>query len=327
MTKSTLRLVWPQRQGASPHMVRALLPELPVDQAQRGYAVGTKVLDAVLPPHDGPSAVVPVTLGSEGLEPRDGIDAKDAVLSQLESALGIIAEHETDKIVTIGGECSVSVAPFSKLAEQYGDDLAIVWIDSHPDVGTPHSEYHGYHAMAVATLSGHGDSDVQELLPATVPGSRIALAGLHSWTDDDFSNAAEWGITTFSPDDLRLLSDYLLEWLVSTGCGRVAVHIDVDVIDSDEIVLGLGAEQGGLTSAQVRRVVADVDKAADVVGPTIAEYIPRQVMTMQRFVDGLVQFSKGFLDVPLYWQCWKLDIDVLHRFPGVVRSAAKPLRT
>src|SRR5215208_4619864 len=48
---------------------------------------------------------------------------------------------------------SVSVAPFSELARRYGEDLAIVWIDAHPDVGTPHSEYPGYHAMAVATLT------------------------------------------------------------------------------------------------------------------------------------------------------------------------------
>jgi len=286
-SSTTLRLMWPQWQGASSDNVGNLLPEFPLEQAQRGYAVGTTVLEAVLPPHEGPTATVPVTFGPEGLESRDGVDAKGAVLSQLEKALDIIAEHEPDKIVTVGGECSVSVAPFSKLAERYGDDLAVVWIDAHPDIGTPASEYHGYHAMAVATLSGHGDSDVQKLLPATVPGSRIAIAGLHSWTDDDFPNVAKWGIATFSPDDVRSSSRPLLEWLASTGCSRVAMHIDVDVVDSDEIVLGLGAESGGLTSEQVRRLVADIGGASDIVGLTIAEYIPRQVMALQRLVSGL----------------------------------------
>jgi arginase family enzyme len=42
---------------------------------------------------------------------------------------------------------------------------------------------------------------------------------------------------------------------------RAAVHFDVDTIDSNEIVLGLGAEPGGLTCAQVRRIVADLDVA------------------------------------------------------------------
>jgi arginase len=72
----------------------------------------------------------------------------------------------------------------------------------------------------------------------------------------------------------------------ATGCSRVAVHFDVDTIDSDEIVLGLGAEPGGLTSSQVRRLVADVTAAADVVGLTIAEFFPRQVMHLQQILRG-----------------------------------------
>jgi hypothetical protein len=51
-----LRLVWPQWQGAGTESVRSLAPEFPFDIAQRGYSVGTKVLQAVLPEHDGPTA-------------------------------------------------------------------------------------------------------------------------------------------------------------------------------------------------------------------------------------------------------------------------------
>jgi arginase len=179
------------------------------------------------------------------------------------------------------------VAPFSALAAKYGDDLAIVWVDSHPDVGTPARHYPGYHAMAVTALLGHGDADIQKLLPATIPASHVALAGLHVWTDDDFPNIAEWGLMTFSPDSLRDSSDALLDWLAATGRRRVAIHLDVDVVDSEEVVLGLGAEPGGLTSTQVRRLIADIDRAADVVGLTIAEYVPRQVMALQRLVQDL----------------------------------------
>ena len=73
----TLRLVWPQWQGAGTSSVRELAPEFPFDVARRGYAVGTAVLAAVLPEHDGPTAAAPVAMGGEGLEPRDGIEAKD----------------------------------------------------------------------------------------------------------------------------------------------------------------------------------------------------------------------------------------------------------
>jgi arginase len=120
--------------------------------------------------------------------------------------------------------------------------------------------------MAVSALTGHGDAQVQAVLPAIVTPDRVALVGLHSWTDDDYPHLAEWGLQSFGPDELRVSSAPLLDWLAGTGCSRAAVHFDVDTVDSNEIVLGLGAEPGGLTSAQVRRIVADVDQAVDVVG-------------------------------------------------------------
>lgn len=283
---ATLRLLWPQWQGAGTPSVRELAPEFPFDVARRGYAVGSAVLEAILPPHAGPAAVAPVTMGDEGLDEADGIEAKSIVAAQLSDALEAIRRHEPARIVTLGGECAVSVAPFAYLADRYGDDLAVVWIDSHPDVGTPVSEYPGFHAMAVAALTGHGDAGILDLLPATIAPGRVALAGLHAWTDDDIPNVAKWGIQSFSPDDLRDTSWPLLAWLKATGCSRIAIHFDVDTVDSDEIVLGLGAEPGGLTSAQVRRLVADVSSAADVVGLTIAEFFPRQVMHLQRILRG-----------------------------------------
>jgi arginase len=244
------------------------------DVARRGYAVGSTVLEAILPPHDGPTAVAPVAMSDEGLALVDGVEAKAVIVDQLVRALQVIDEHDPARIATLGGECAVSVAPFATLARRYGDDLAILWIDSHPDIGTPASQYPGWHAMAVAALTGHGDPDLLTLLPATVDPARVALVGLHEWTDDDIGNVADWGIRTFAPDDLRTSTRPLLDWLAATGCSRVAIHFDVDTVDSNEIVLGLGAVANGLTSGQVRRVVADVTEVADVVALTIAEFFP-----------------------------------------------------
>ena len=136
--------------------------------------------------------------------------------------------------------------------------------------------------MAVAVLTGHGDPEVLRLLPATVDPRRVALVGLHSWTDDDIHNAARWGLRSFRPDDLRRSSQPLLDWLAASGCARVAIHFDVDVVDRNEIIFGLGAEADGLTSNEARRLVADVSAIADVVGLTIAEFVPRQVIRLQQ---------------------------------------------
>ena len=84
------------------------------------------------------------------------------------------------------------------------------------------------------------------------------------------------------PDELHLSSQALLDWLKASGCSRVAIHFDVDVVDSNETVFGLGAKPDSLTSNEVRRLVADVSARASVVGLTIAEFIPRQVIRLQQ---------------------------------------------
>jgi hypothetical protein len=78
---SHLRLVWPQWQGAGTESVRSLAPEFPFDVARRGYSVGTRVLQADLPEHDGRTAVVPVEMGNADLEERGGIEAKKSYSS------------------------------------------------------------------------------------------------------------------------------------------------------------------------------------------------------------------------------------------------------
>lgn len=135
----------------------------------------------------------------------------------------------------------------------------IVWIDSHPDIGTPASQYSRFHAM-------HG--------PKTT--SRTSPGGASSCSAPATSARRRGRCWTGSP---------------SPGARKSRSTFDVDTIDSDELVLGLGAEPGGLTSAQARRIVADIDAAADVVGFTIAEFFPRQVMHLQQILDGFPLIS------------------------------------
>src|SRR5215471_17622140 len=104
----TLRLVWPQWQGAGAESIRGLFSEVPFEEARRGYAIGAVVLNAVLPAHTGPTALVPVESGDLGLGKQDGIEAKEAVIKQLSGALEVIERHSPERILTLGGECSVS---------------------------------------------------------------------------------------------------------------------------------------------------------------------------------------------------------------------------
>ncbi|WP_437773399.1 arginase family protein [Arthrobacter sp. KNU40] len=281
---STLRLLWPQWQGAAPDVVGALAPELPLPLAQTGYSLGTHILDLLVPANGQRTEVVPVGNYSPTLGTERGVYAREAVIGQLRAALGILRATDPTRVTTLGGECSVSVAPFSHLAEKYGDDLAVVWLDAHPDCTLPESKYDGYHAMAISHLIGHGDPEVLDALPATIHPSRVALAGLHAWADDELPNVQAWGLTTFAPAVLNQGPESLITWLKATGCSKVAIHLDVDVIDSDDIVFGLGMEPQGLTRDSVIKTIGALHGTADVVGLTVAEYIPRQVLALQELL-------------------------------------------
>ena len=290
---TTLRLIWPQWQGAGYDNAGLLAPELPVQVARRGYVAGARALAALLPPAPGPTETVPVPLdelaGPDGPEgSTGGIESRSAILAGIDAALGRIRAHpQIERILTIGGECSVSVAPFSHLAALYGEDLALVWVDSHPDTDTPDTGYDGFHAMAVTALAGKGDAEVLARLPGVIDPSRIALAGLHDWVADAHAHVAQWGIASFGPEDLRRDSAPLLDWFRSTGARRLAIHFDVDTIDSREVPLGFGLIPGGLSAAQAHRLLADLGRAGDVVGLTVAEFFPRELLALGAVLTGL----------------------------------------
>jgi arginase len=270
-----------------------LTPELPLPAAQLGYHLGSRLLQIIAPASTGPEAVVPVDTNQENLGTTDGIFARDVLLAQQRAALDILTSHNPDRIVTLGGECSVSVAPFTYLASKYGSDLAVVWVDSHPDTGMPECSYSGFHAMAISHIVGHGDAEIVASLPAFVDPAHIAIAGLHVWEPDQEPFTKGWGLATYSPEQLNTSPQPLLDWLRATGCSKVAIHFDVDCVDSDEIVLGLGMEPKGLTRETVVETLRRLAEIGDVVGLTVAEYVPRQAIALQQLLARLPLLAAG----------------------------------
>jgi arginase len=88
-------------------------------------------------------------------------------------------------------------------------------------MGTGETAYPGFHAMVVSALTGHGDQELLEILPATTTADRVALVGMHDWTDPTLpAIAGKWGLSVFSPDALRSTSAPLLDWLADTGATK-----------------------------------------------------------------------------------------------------------
>lgn len=269
---SVLRLIYPQWQGG---IVDHWMPDLLPEDASKGYFLGAQLLKMLAPQSTAITAEVPVSLDIRDRAVEKGISARRVIVKQTGAALDIVRENAPEKIVTLGGECSVSVVPFTYLAAKYPDDVAIVWLDAHPDVNLPYGEYKGYHAMALMACLGMVDDEIMRMLPGKVTAKNALIVGLRSWDTGMRQRQQELGIKGLSPADVAKDSKAILDWLKSTGVSKVLIHFDLDVLDPTEIIAGVGVEKDGMKMAEAVRVINDIAAHYELVGLTVAEFMPR----------------------------------------------------
>ena len=156
--RKTIRLVYPQWQGGD--IARWISEIKDSEEASRGYVLGSQLLNFLAPSGNNEVLTVPVSTDKIERKVSDGVLDRDVIVQQTKAALEMLRVASPDKIVTLGGDCSVSVPPFTYLKERYKDDVVMVWIDAHPDITLPGDVYTGYHAMAVTACMGYGDKKI-----------------------------------------------------------------------------------------------------------------------------------------------------------------------
>ena len=281
-----IRLVYPQWQGGDiAHWITEVKDP---EQASRGYYLGAQLLNFLAPDNGQETYTVPVATDKIERKVTDGVLDKEALIAQTRAALDILKITHPDKIVTLGGECSASVVPFTYLADKYKDDLAMVWIDAHPDITLPGDAYAGYHAMAVTACMGLGDKQLVSELPMKIVPSKILFVGLRDWERDEIKERQkQYGIQHLTPEDVRENSDAVRQWLQSCGASKVVIHLDMDVLDPAEIIAAVGVVPDGMKIAEVVRVINDIGKEKDIVGLTVAEPMPRTAIRIKNMLEQL----------------------------------------
>ena len=216
----TIRLVYPQWQGGNiAHWITEVKDP---EQASRGYYLGAQLLNFLAPDNGQATYTVPIATDIVERKVTDGVMDKDAIIAQTKAALDILNVQKPDKIVTLGGECSASVVPFTYLSKKHKDDVAMVWIDAHPDITLPGDVYPAYHAMAVTACMGLGDKQIVSELPAKIAPSKILFVGLRDWERDEIKERQkQYGIKHLTPEDVRNNSSAVLEWLKGTGMAEI----------------------------------------------------------------------------------------------------------
>ncbi len=144
--------------------IRLLYPDY-ISGNLEEYFLGSRLMAQIVPQNDEQKLCV-VDLpkpDSINAQVENGIFGKDLVLEGISKAQAILASEKPEKIITIGGNCLVSLVPFDYLHHLY-QDVGIVWIDAHPDVSTPKDGYPNAHAMVLGSLLGGGASFLREKL-------------------------------------------------------------------------------------------------------------------------------------------------------------------
>lgn len=293
---TTLRLLFPQWQGGN----------------NPAYVFGAQMLSWLAPDASGPVEQVTVAQpGGETPAIENGIVARRALLAQAEDARRRIERHQPDRVVVLGGDCLVDLVPFAYLNERYDGDLAVLWLDTHPDVITPEVFPHA-HAMVMGNLLGEGDPDFRGLVKRPIRPENVMFAGrLDTLAELPDVLAMETALferlklRSARPAELAETSAPVLDWLRATGAKRLAVHFDLDVLDPSLFRSLLfanpdpsappieGVPTGRLTMAQVTRLLADVAEVVDVVGLGITEHLPWDSMALKAMLGRLPLLGSG----------------------------------
>lgn len=119
---STLKLIFPQWQGGD---IAAWFKDLKPENAAKGYILGAQILnllaDSINENLAKNEAIVPISQDFQSQKDgtrlvQDGIIDKNILQTQNLEALRILNERKATRVLTLGGECATSIAPFTYLA-------------------------------------------------------------------------------------------------------------------------------------------------------------------------------------------------------------------
>ena len=229
----------------------------------------------------------------------DGIYAKDEVISGIADAVKKIENEKPDRIITIGGNCMVSLAPFDYLHGIY-DNVGIVWIDAHPDVSTTDDGYPNAHAMVLGSLMGYGAEPITNMMKNTKfqPNEilYVGLQGLHEY-QEKFLN--DMGVNYKVQTEEFVSNDEIKAFVKRFD--HILVHFDIDVLDehffhstyfANKDLVGDGSSGGKMTVEKLSEVLRCITDNCDVVGFTIAEYLPFDEYKLHKMFSGIGIFTE-----------------------------------
>lgn len=286
----TLRVLYPEWQGG----------------VNPNYILGAQLMNVIVPKGENTETVkIPVSTPEDStkLKQYNNINHDKELHNQVQTFQGILKTKQPQKIVTIGGDCSSSLAPFNYLSGKYGKELGIIWLDAHPDISND-TETHNLFEMVVSTLLNKGAKDFNPQINHPINDNQVLMAGL---IEKDLrpmdQNVKEWGINYLTPQQLKANPQKIIEWINKNHFKKIAIHFDLDVLNPTDFrsiypaepgldVNKFPAAVGELSINEVGNLLHQIDHNSNIVGLTIAEHIAWDAINLKNAFNNLSILSK-----------------------------------
>ena len=266
------------------------------------YYFGSNLLAHILPENDRQPLIrvnIPAPCGRE-YSVTEGIYAKSEVLAGIHDAQSKIESENPERIITIGSNCLVSLAPFDYMHGKF-KHAGIIWIDAHPDVSTVNDGYPNAHAMVLGSLLGRGgDESLSAMMKNDSFGADevlyVGLQGLHSYQSEFLRNA---GVNFRVQDESFVADDEILGFMGKFEA--VFVHLDIDVMSekffhstyfANPELSGDGSGGGKMTMPELSRILHLITANSDVRAFTVAEYLPFDEHNLHKMFSGINIFTE-----------------------------------
>ena len=281
--------------------IRLLYPDS-VSGGLSTYRLGARLMAALLPENDAQPLVKIDVPALNEVDPAvtNGIASEAAVLEGVRKARAALEAEAPDRVITVGGNCIVSLASFDHLHALY-PDAGILWLDAHPDVSLPENGYRNAHAMVLGTLLGRGAPSLAAEMKNPAFGAKdllyVGLQGLHDYQQQFLDDA---GVDYSVQTEAFVSDERILEFLARHP--QVFVHLDIDVLDpaffhdtyfANPELTGDGSGGGRMTIEELGRILRLVAAHAETPAFTIAEYLPFEAERLAKMFESLPLFSDG----------------------------------
>lgn len=251
-----------------------------VSSRAMSLADGAEAIRGDLPSSSTVVVDVPVEAG-EALD--TGVRRYSTIRRVRESTAQALA-NVPDWALTIGGDCGSALAAVAHAAERTGGDLAVLWLDAHPDLNTPESSPSGgFGGMTLRAITGDGAEGLALDEATRVAPARLVLGGVRAIDAEERRFIDEHDVSVLTVEDLSDPAAVIAE-LEATGASNVFVHIDLDVLDPSALA-GLSYPMPfGIGAGELVAVVREVLARFSVAGAAITGFTPS---TPEAAVDDL----------------------------------------